>query len=102
MDWIYVDNSNVFNDFNEKSSNPAAKACKPICSSCAGRLLLEVIVAWVGEFIISLQIVGTDLQSLRLRMPAQIQRRQGRGALLPYRTSETVYLHSDHLPGLPR
>ena len=32
----------------------------------AGRLLLGVVVVRVGEFIVSLQIVGTDIERLRL------------------------------------
>src|SRR6476469_7257853 len=67
----------------KKSSTSAATACKPICSSCAGRLLLGVVVARVGELIVSLQIVGTDFQRLRLRMAAEIQCRQGRRAVIP-------------------
>src|SRR5215831_4634779 len=66
-----------------KSSTPPARACKPICSSCAGKLLLRVVVARVGELIVGLQVVGTDIQRLRLGMAAEIQRRQGRGAMIP-------------------
>src|SRR5689334_23636802 len=66
-----------------KSSTPAAKACKPICSSCDGRLLFGVVVARMGELIVGLQIVGTDIQRLRLRMAAEIHCRQGRSALIP-------------------
>ena len=65
-----------------KSSTSAATACRPICSSCAGRLLLGVVVVRVGELIVSLQIVGADIQRLRLRMAAEIQRRQGRSAMM--------------------
>src|SRR6266545_1349219 len=66
-----------------KSSTSLATACKPICSSCAGRLLLGVVVARVGEFIVSLQIVGTDIQRLSVGMPAEVHCRQWRGAMLP-------------------
>src|SRR5205807_9619322 len=66
-----------------KSSTSVARACKPICSSCVGRLLGVVVVARVGEFIVSLQIVGADIQRLSLRMTAEIQRRQGYGAMVP-------------------
>src|ERR1035438_9129402 len=65
-----------------KSSTPPATACKPICSSCSGRLLLGVVVVRIGELIVSLQIVGADIQRLRLGMTAEIQRRQGRRAMV--------------------
>ena len=36
----------------------------------------------MGELIVSLQIVGADIQRLRLGMAAEIQRRQGRRAMV--------------------
>jgi hypothetical protein len=36
----------------------------------------------MGEVIVSLQIVGTNIQSLSLWMTAEIQRRQGDGTLV--------------------
>lgn len=38
---------------------------------------LRVVVVRMGEFIVSLQIVGPDIQGLRLGMAAEIQRRKG-------------------------
>jgi hypothetical protein len=45
--------------------------------------LLGVVVVGVGEFIVSLQIVGADIQRLGFRMTAEIQRRQRCGTLVP-------------------
>ena len=47
-----------------------------------GRLLLGVVVVRVGEFIVGLQIVRTDIQRLSLRMAAEIERRQRRRAMV--------------------
>src|SRR5215831_15667720 len=66
-----------------KSSTSVATACKPICSSWAGRLLLGIVVVRVGEFIVGLQTVGTNLEGLSFRMAAEIQRRQGSGTTVP-------------------
>src|SRR5512143_2764653 len=58
-------------------------ACRPICSSCDDRLLVGVVVTRMGELIVSLQIVRTDIQRLSLGMAAEIKGRQRRRALAP-------------------
>src|SRR3954471_11581748 len=58
-----------------KSSSCAGTAHKPICSSCAARLLLIVVVVFgAGEFIVGLQIVGPDVEQLGLGMVTEIKR----------------------------
>src|ERR1017187_7037363 len=65
-----------------KSSSSAGTARKPICSSWAERLWLGIVVVWIGEFIVGLQIVGANVKCLRFRMPAEIDCRQPHGALV--------------------
>src|SRR5215207_3722891 len=58
-----------------KSSSCVGMAHKPICSSCAARLLLIVVVVFgAGEFIVGLQIVWPDIEQLSLRMVTEIER----------------------------
>src|SRR5205085_3808290 len=64
-----------------KSSSSLGMARKPSCASCVARLLLEVVFFAVGEFIVGLQIMWPDINGLRLRIAAEIHRRQRRGRL---------------------
>ena len=59
------------------------RRASPICSSCAGQVMLGIVVTRVGEFIVGLQIVRTNVERLSFRMAAEIDRRQRRGARAP-------------------
>jgi len=62
----------------KKSSKLEGKARKPICWSSWARLFVGTL-AVAGEFIVSLQIVRSDIDGLRLGMTAKIHPRRGGG-----------------------
>src|SRR5262249_2956164 len=55
-----------------KSSRLSCRARSPICWSCADRLLLGVVVFRVGELIVGLQAMGSNINGLRLWVAAEI------------------------------